>query len=199
MCACCAPRGGRIPVTALKGRRPRPLDDGGSAPLETSIVAAGCPFRTGRHTTARPPVATVDGVRRGVEFGLLVLVALSLCACSSSAGRDKTTQPKQSPCPLVARLDQTAAMVARADVRDPDAFKRTLDDAVNRYVATVRELKRVTPSDLKPDLDRMEAAVHQYRFQEAATARASIDTYAATTCGRTPPSTGTRTPSTTTG
>jgi hypothetical protein len=27
-----APRGIRIPATALKGRRPRPLDDGGSAP-----------------------------------------------------------------------------------------------------------------------------------------------------------------------
>jgi hypothetical protein len=147
----------------------------------------------------------VDGVRRGIASGLLVFVSMSLGACSGGSGRDKTTAPKQSPCPLVARLDQTAATVARADVRDPDAFKRTLDDAVNRYVATVRELKRVTPAELKPELDRMEAAVHQYRFQDAATARASIDTYTATTCGRTLPSASAapgsshRTPATTAG
>ena len=37
----CAPRGVRIPVTALKGRRPGPLDDGGSVHLRQGIVAAG--------------------------------------------------------------------------------------------------------------------------------------------------------------
>jgi hypothetical protein len=128
-----------------------------------------------------------------------------LGACSSGSGRAKKSTPAQSPCPLVAQLDATAATVARANVADPDAFKRTLENAVDRYVATVRELKRVTPADLRADLDRMEAAVHQYRFQDAATARASLDAFASTACGSGPSGasgvSGARTlaPSTTTG
>jgi hypothetical protein len=111
-------------------------------------------------------------------------VVACLGACSSgSSGGDKKSAPRESPCPLVARLDATAATVAHADVSDPAAFKVTLAAAVDRYVATVRALKRVTPQDLRADLDRMEAAVHQYRFQDAASARASLDAFAASMCG----------------
>jgi hypothetical protein len=115
---------------------------------------------------------------------MAVCVVACLAACSGSSGAgNQGTAPKQSPCPLVAQLDQTAATVARADVSDPAAFQLTLTAAVDRYVATVRALKRVAPQNLRPDLDRLEAAVHQYRFEDAASARASVDAFAASACG----------------
>jgi hypothetical protein len=43
------------------------------------------------------------------------------------------------------------------------------------------------PSELKPDLERMEAAVNQYRFGDATQARAALDTYAAAHCAPEPP------------
>ncbi len=130
----------------------------------------------------------MDGVRKRLACCISVCAVAWLGACSSGSGGDKQSTPKASPCPLVARLDETAASVARANVSDPDAFKRSLDKAVDQYVTTVRDLKRVTPEDLRPDLDRMEAAVHQYRFQDAATARASLDAFASTACGSALPS-----------
>jgi hypothetical protein len=129
-----------------------------------------------------------DTVRKGLESCILVCVVACLGACSGSSSRgSQKTAPKESPCPLVAQLDATAATVARANVSDPAAFQRTLAAAVDRYVATVRALKRVTPENLRSDLDRMEAAVHQYRFEDAASARASLDAFAASACGSTVP------------
>ena len=61
---------------------------------------------------------------------------------------------------------------------------KAFDAAVTKYVATVVQLKDVTPSSLHPDLDRLIAAVHQERFDDAADARASLDEYALSACGR---------------
>src|ERR1700704_3997233 len=64
----CAPRGIRIPATALKGRRPRPLDDGGSdLHREHCIVAAAIRPSSGecgakrldRQRREMPPIRTV--------------------------------------------------------------------------------------------------------------------------------------------
>src|SRR5205823_7656888 len=50
----CAPRGIRIPATALKGRRPRPLDDGGSdLHREHCIVAAAIHTPSGEYGANR--------------------------------------------------------------------------------------------------------------------------------------------------
>jgi hypothetical protein len=68
----CAPRGIRIPATALKGRRPRPLDDGGSdLHREHCIVAAAIPTPSGEYGAKRldrqgretQPIGTVVGGR----------------------------------------------------------------------------------------------------------------------------------------
>src|SRR5256885_9457633 len=57
----CAPRGIRIPATALKGRRPRPLDDGGSdLHREHCIVAAAIR----RSDQAAPKGSTEDAEER---------------------------------------------------------------------------------------------------------------------------------------
>ena len=45
----CAPRGIRIPVTALKGQRPGPLDDGGSDPLKSTALYQRAPPRPHGH------------------------------------------------------------------------------------------------------------------------------------------------------
>jgi hypothetical protein len=113
------------------------------------------------------------------------VVAFGAAACSNDSGDDEASTPSASPCPLIEQLDTTAAKVARADVSDPDGFDRTLDDAVEKYVATVKELQEIVPSDMRPDLERMEAAVNQYRFGDAANARAALDTYAAAHCAPT--------------
>ena len=115
--------------------------------------------------------------------------ALLVAGCSGGSGRAHKAEAKDSPCPLVAQLDQIAAQVGHTDVADPVAFERELGDAVTKYADTVRRLKAVVPTTLGPDLDRLEAAVHQYRFQDAAVARASLDEYAATECGRAIPTT----------
>ncbi len=152
------------------------------------------PFSS-RVARARNPVRRYgDTVRKGLACGVSLCVVACLGACSSGTSRGaQKAAPKESPCPLVARLDATAATVAHADVSDPAVFNLTLAAAVDRYVATVRALKRVTPEDLRADLDRMEAAVHQYRFQDAASARASLDAFAASACGGTVASVGTGT------
>src|SRR3954453_13179517 len=60
-----APRGVRIPVTALKGRRPRPLDDGGSPHLRERMVAAPPRAGSGRrrpvfHPATAPTAAAAE-------------------------------------------------------------------------------------------------------------------------------------------
>jgi hypothetical protein len=115
--------------------------------------------------------------------GAALLAIVALAACGGDAGSSSSRA-----CALVERLDETAATVAAADVSDPEAFERTLADAVTRYADTVRELKDLTPPELAPDLDRLLAAVQQRRFHDAIGLRASLDTYAASRCGRSTPS-----------
>ena len=117
----------------------------------------------------------------------VVLVVAFGAACSgrghSGAGA-RTSGP--GLCPLIAKLDAIAANVARADVSDPDGFKRTLDAAVDEYAATVVSLRTRVPAAIRPDVDRVASDVRQYRFDTARTDRASLDEYARTACGRAP-------------
>jgi hypothetical protein len=176
----CTPRGVRIPVTAVKGRRPRPLDDGGSSPPEGYRVAVG---RYGLPVQKR-----AAPVRRTRIAGLVVTalgLVLVLAACGKASGSAKSTKASTpSACTYVAKLDTIAATVANADVHQPEEFKKTLDTAVHDYVANVRELRAVAPADLRGGLERVEADVQQYRFDAALTDRAALDSYAARTCHR---------------
>jgi hypothetical protein len=114
---------------------------------------------------------------------VVLLVAAAGCARGGGAGR---ADDRTSACERIAELDGIAGSVAAADLSDPAAFERTLDDAVARYVATVERLRPVVPETLRPDLDRHAAAVEQHRFADASGSRASLDSYAATTCGAAP-------------
>jgi hypothetical protein len=115
---------------------------------------------------------------------LVVALALAGCSGSGSAGKGATGGESTKACALIASLDETTSGVARLDLSDPDAYKEGLDAAVTKYAATVRQLKREVPDRLAPDLDRLEAAVRQYRFGDAAAAKQSLDDYAADKCGR---------------
>jgi hypothetical protein len=113
---------------------------------------------------------------------LLVPVILGSC---SGVGRSKSSSSaRPTACTFVAKLDEIASAVRRADVREPNAFKKTLDSAVHEYVANVRELRAVAPVELHDGLERVEADVQQYRFDAALTDRVPLDAYAARTCGR---------------
>ena len=114
----------------------------------------------------------------------LALLAPASCSGGGGGGTPSAGEKPASACPLIATLDQTAADVAQADVSDPDAFAQTLENAVARYTSTVTDLKKVVPDSLDPDLDRLLAAVQQQRFEDAVRARASLDAWAATECGR---------------
>jgi type IV secretory pathway TrbF-like protein len=122
-------------------------------------------------------------MRRWPIVGLLA-VPLTLSSCSGVTGSKPSSPSRPSACTYVAKLDDIADSVARADVRDPDAFKKTFATAVSQYVTNVRELRAVAPPDLQDDLDRVEADVQQFRFDAARTDRAGLDAYADRTCGR---------------
>ena len=44
-------------------------------------------------------------------------------------------------CTLIGRLADTAQIVEKADISDPEAFQSALDDAVAKYVATIDDLR----------------------------------------------------------
>src|SRR5947208_15727459 len=129
----------------------------------------------------RKPVPTV----RCLPIVGVLLVPVILGSCSGG-GRSKSPSSSAHPaaCTFVAKLDQIAGAVKRANVRDPDAFKKTLDSAVHEYIANVRELRAVVPVELHAGLERVEADVQQYRFDAALTDRVPLDAYAARTCSR---------------
>ena len=127
----------------------------------------------------RKPVATMRCLP--IVGALLVPTILGSC---SGVSRSKSPAARPEACAFVAKLDEIANAVGRADVRDPTTFKKTLDSAVHEYVANVRELRAVAPVDLHAGLERVEADVQQYRFDAALTDRVPLDTYAARTCGR---------------
>ena len=109
------------------------------------------------------------------------MLVLVLAGCGGGgAGADAA-----AVCPLVTRLAGTAEIVAQADLADPDAFAQALDAAVSEYVAILGELREEAPEELADDLDRLEAAVTQYDFDEAVRARAALDEFAGRSCGGT--------------
>lgn len=122
---------------------------------------------------------------RWVQVVGVVAVAVALAGCSKVTGTSKSSKAsKPAGCAYVTKLDQIASTVAKADVHDPDTFKKTLDAAVKSYVANVRSLKAVAPVELHAGLEQVEADVAQYRFDAALTDRAGLDAYAARSCGR---------------
>jgi hypothetical protein len=111
---------------------------------------------------------------------LLTLVALPACSRGSGA-----SSKGNGACALIAKLDDTAATVARADVSDPAAFKKTLDVAVAQYLATLHALRLRVPADAQRSVDRVIADVQQLRFDDARTDRADLNDFATRECGRT--------------
>ncbi len=112
-------------------------------------------------------------------------VALVLVAgCSKVSGSTSATPGKPAACAYVAKLDTIATTVAKANVADPDSFNKTLQVAVQDYVANVKLLQNTAPADLSASLARVVADVQQFRFDAAATDRVPLDAYAARSCGR---------------
>jgi len=107
-------------------------------------------------------------------------VALALSACGGGNGNSLTTS---GACPLLAQLAKTGDTVARADVADPAKFNATLHTAVAEYVRTARRLRSAVPLRLRGDVERILAAAEQYRFADAMSARADIDSYERSKCG----------------
>ena len=120
---------------------------------------------------------------------LLALVAVPACSSGS-----KTSSKGNGACALIAKLDATAATVARADVSDPAPFKKTLDAAVAQYLATLHSLRPRVPADAQRSVDRVIADVQQLRFDDASTDRAELNDYAERECGRTTATTSTTAP-----
>jgi hypothetical protein len=112
----------------------------------------------------------------------VVLSGVCLAACGTT-GSKSSGRREESPCAYVTKLDEIADGVGRADVHDPDEFKKTLDDAVQDYVTNVQSLRAVAPRELGASLDRIESDIRQYRFVAARTDGADLDAYAARLCG----------------
>jgi hypothetical protein len=108
-----------------------------------------------------------------------------LAACGAT-GSKSSGSGHSTACAFVAKLDEIATSVARADVHDPVEFRKTLDNAVHDYVNNVKSLRAVAPTELHASLDRVSADVQQYRFDAALADRAELDAYAERTCERAP-------------
>ena len=115
---------------------------------------------------------------RAAGAGVVVL-ALALGGC---AGGSADAVGASKACPLLADLAETGQTVARADVSDPAAFDHTIRDATTEYVRTARKLRDAVPPALRPEVERMIAAVERHRFADANGARARIDAYARAAC-----------------
>jgi len=125
------------------------------------------------------------GIRaaRGLVVAPALVAPLLLAACAATGSKSSGSDDNKA-CAYVAKLDDIAEGVARADVTDPVEFKKTLETAVHDYVTNVKSLRAVAPSQLHASLDRVESDVQQYRFNAARTDRADLDAYAARTCRR---------------
>ncbi len=130
---------------------------------------------------------------------MALFALLTISGCSKVAGSKSPNPGKPPACAYVAKLDTIADTVAKANVQDPDAFDKTLQTAVQDYVANVRELRANAPADLSTSLTQVEADVQQFRFDAAVTDRAPLDAYAARLCGRVAPSSTASTSPPTTG
>ena len=114
---------------------------------------------------------------------LVSIVALGLASCSSGGGAGSGLRgDTQAVCTLVERLDRTGEDVAAADVDDPEAFGDALDTAVEEYTDILDDLRDVVPSDLRDDVERLNAAVEQYRFTDGVEPHAALDAYASRSC-----------------
>lgn len=121
----------------------------------------------------------MNGMRRHLAVVSLLVTAYG---CTGDGGGVLGSGNDDATCRLVERLAATAQTVEQADISDPDAFEAALDVAVLEYSATVDDLLDVAPKSLRDDLERMKAAVEQYRFEDAITARAALDDYTARAC-----------------
>jgi hypothetical protein len=127
-------------------------------------------------------VATLPNVRVA-EVLATALLCVGIGACSAGGGSDSAlASGPDKTCTLISQLAATADTVNRADIADPEKFNAALDDAVAKYVRTIDDLRRAVPSTLRESLDRLQAAVEQYDFDEALAARAPLDEYGATHC-----------------
>jgi hypothetical protein len=115
---------------------------------------------------------------------MVIPAAFGAAGCGSGGGsKGGASGHGRAGCALVADLDDTAALVARSDVSDPDRFKTTLDSAVTHYVQTARSLRGLVPVDVQSSVDRVTADVQQFRFKDAQVDGAALQNYATHTCG----------------
>ena len=113
----------------------------------------------------------------------VIALTMSLASCSAKSDHHATPPFLTPPaCPLLADMAKTGRTVAAADVGNPVAFNATLHTAVTQYVDIAHRLRSAVPDRLRSDVDQLETAAQQYRFDDAAAARAAIDAYARSTC-----------------
>jgi hypothetical protein len=120
---------------------------------------------------------------RRVVAGALAAAAVTLGAACGGG------ESHEAACALFARLDQPAGAVEGADLADPGGFEEALDAAVLQYTATIDDLRAELPVDLHDELDRIEAAVAQYRFTDAIDDRVTLEGFEQEHCAASTPPT----------
>ncbi len=113
---------------------------------------------------------------RNAAAVLLLCAALpALAACSGDDDGIGDVATEEVACPLMERLRSSGETVASADLSDPEAFDRALDDAVADYLSTLDSLAEVVPENLQGDLATLRSSVEQLRFDDAVASRAALD------------------------
>jgi hypothetical protein len=119
---------------------------------------------------------------------LLMAGAFAVAGCSgsgngSAADAAAVSHPDRSAaCALVKKLNATGTIVARADVKDPARFDAAMHKAVRQYTDTLDALRRVVPKPLVANVDRLHAAVDQYRFNDGIEDHVALDDFASRNC-----------------
>ena len=141
----CAPRGIRIPATALKGRRPRPLDDGGSdLHREHRIVAAAISHVVRLDGEGHAVVVSVSGVkstyrrfdveRAGKDVSSLFTYLEHQCGVTFESPR-RRPDPKDSP-----RRRHTIAIGPLAQLAEQRTFNPMVRGSIPRRPTSKSQL-----------------------------------------------------------
>ncbi len=184
----------------MKGRCPRPLDDGGSCSEEDPRIVAKGVAGPVWVDVRRYRLGVLEGrgdrrAARRVVGGLSIAAAVLLgAACSGSSSGSTvgsgatgvsatvSAAATRATCAQIRRLPLAAQPLVNVPLSDPVRFDAALRVAVAAYTHTLDAIASSGPASLRRPVEVLRSAVEQHKFADAQAARAPLDDWAAEHC-----------------